>query len=435
MAILLRSLAVCENVRVVQSVDIPPPFPYYFGDIVVSCEESIEEQRNVRKIFDCNVKSLSQRNEDAVKIQLLMRMERNLKKKKEEVTVIDIDRKSSLSQEESDDCVWLTVGITDTNVEQGKNGKLVPVQYVVAMDCSGSVVDITYEFASNIERTKTLRITDEEDLRWLGELIHSGDITSMMNADGCDEYKSITMEKKRLKMEPLPKSISGFMKSNCYILESQIGKTSIVRPFNSKTGKKTTFVALFNGEKVYDRNDISKLESSSGWRKFGREVNEGEIPISTINRKRGYETFESKLYGDWQTIPIKILEVIDGVIPSNEHGNIEIWNGNKRLLPIGTSLVQTTKSMTASKIAVELGIQHRRALFGFEDRQETRCPVFGGIVVLQKDVDIVKAALDQVEHDDELRKESIRKAKVLRKWQALVSRILTRLSLKERYNA
>ena len=91
--------------------------------------------------------------------------------------------------------------------------------------------------------------------------------------------------------------------------------------------------------------------------------------------------------------------------------------------------------MAASKIAVELGIQHRRALFGFEDRQGTRCPVFGGIVVLQEDVDVVKTALDQVEHDDELRKESIRKAKILRKWQTLVSRILTRLSLKERYNA
>ena len=44
LAILLRSLAVCENVRVVQSVDILPPRPYYFEDIIAACEERIEDQ-------------------------------------------------------------------------------------------------------------------------------------------------------------------------------------------------------------------------------------------------------------------------------------------------------------------------------------------------------------------------------------------------------
>ena len=236
-----------------------------------------------------------------------------------------------------------------------------------------------------------------------------------------------------MKTEPLPKSISGFTKSDSYILESQIGKMSMIRPFSNESGKKVTFVALFNGEKVYHRGDISKLESSGGWKKVGREVLKDETPISTISRKRGHQTHEKALYGDWQTAPIQVSEVIDGILPSNEHGNIEVWNGNQHLLPVGTSLVKTTRTVAVSKIASELGIQHRQALFGFEDKYGARFPVFGGIVVLKKDSDIIEAALDQLEHEDQQHRENLRVGKVMKNWRTLVGKVITRLSLRERY--
>ena len=437
LAILLRSLAICEDVRFVQCIDIPPPLPYYFEDIVISCEESIQEEKEVRSKYDCRVKTTPQRSEGAMKIQLLMPIDTQTgKRDRDTVTYVDCEETpSSSSSQQRADSVWLTIGVTDTDMEHGTNAKLVPVQYVVAIDGSGSVADVTNTYVTNRKATRANRLTHDDDIHWLREHINDENSISMTNSSSNDHKIPITLDRKRMKMEPMPKSISGFMKSECYILESQIGKLSILRPVNDETGKKNTFVALFNGEKVYCRKDISKLESSGGWRKLGREVKEDEIPISTIKRKRGHETYESNLYGDWQTLPIKILEVIDGILPSNEHGNIEVWNGNERLVPVGAALLKSTKPMTVFKIATELGIQYRRALFGFEDRQGIRCPVFGGIVVMEKDKDVVRAAVDQIEYDEELRRENIREGKILRRWQILVSKVLTRLSLKERYNA
>jgi hypothetical protein len=46
------------------------------------------------------------------------------------------------------------------------------------------------------------------------------------------------------------------------------------------------------------------------------------------------------LYGAWQVEPYVIAPLVDGIIPMNEHGNIEIWDGNRHLLPPGTCLLE-----------------------------------------------------------------------------------------------
>ena len=96
LAILLRSLAVCENVRVVQSIDILPPRPYYFEDIIAACEERIEDQHEVRSKFDCRVKSILRRSEGAMKIQLLMRLDNEQTQMCDgnDVVIVDADKDS-----------------------------------------------------------------------------------------------------------------------------------------------------------------------------------------------------------------------------------------------------------------------------------------------------------------------------------------------------
>ena len=89
----------------------------------------------------------------------------------------------------------------------------------------------------------------------------------------------------------------------------------------------------------------------------------------------------------------------------------------------------------ARKVAVSLGLQFRDAVFGFEEIGEKMQPVFGGIVVVIGDSDLVLSALAEVDDyavaDAALRKEKI----ILRRWEKVARLALTRQRLKERHGA
>ena len=65
------------------------------------------------------------------------------------------------------------------------------------------------------------------------------------------------------------------------------------------------------------------------------------------------------LFGSWQTVAYDVPAVVDGVIPLNEHGNVEVWGGDERFVPRGARLVTVELAVQAAK---KLGIQHAAVL-------------------------------------------------------------------------
>jgi hypothetical protein len=132
-------------------------------------------------------------------------------------------------------------------------------------------------------------------------------------------------------MEAIPKTLSEFKNHSVYILSSQVGSTSCIIP-----ARKKNYVAIFNGQFVYKRSDLSSLKSASSWMAAGRRVIDGECAFS--ERKKRVQSGEEvtvKLFGEWQTEKISRPNIIDGILPSNEHGSIEIRGGNEHLVPDG----------------------------------------------------------------------------------------------------
>ena len=64
----------------------------------------------------------------------------------------------------------------------------------------------------------------------------------------------------------------------------------------------------------------------------GKQVIHGELPLHTVTKVRGKKAVTYDVFGSWQTEPMPLLKVIDGVLPENSYGNIEIWKGSEKVL-------------------------------------------------------------------------------------------------------
>lgn len=58
-------------------------------------------------------------------------------------------------------------------------------------------------------------------------------------------------------------------------------------------------------------------------------------PHRVVMRKRGDQEARVELYGAWQTVPYEVESVKNGIIPTNKHGNVEVWDFNENLVPKG----------------------------------------------------------------------------------------------------
>eukprot|EP00056_Hartaetosiga_gracilis_P013149 m.215353 g.215353 ORF g.215353 m.215353 type:complete len:118 (+) comp13800_c0_seq2:1827-2180(+) len=78
---------------------------------------------------------------------------------------------------------------------------------------------------------------------------------------------------------------------------------------------------------------------------MGRVVIDGEVPIkvrpATQRKKRGGDEEDGRsnkqkeLFAEWQTEAFRAPLLVDGALPKNKHGTIEIFHPNMK--PIGTT--------------------------------------------------------------------------------------------------
>jgi xeroderma pigmentosum group C-complementing protein len=173
----------------------------------------------------------------------------------------------------------------------------------------------------------------------------------------------------------IPISISDFKSSCKYTLIRHIRNDHCVHP-------NATLSGLFKGEKYYLKQDIYLLLPKSKWKLKMLSVKENEIEIKKLKGKnKEGEEMEWSVYGEWQTEPYRPPQAENGVIPTNEHGKVELWDGNESLLPGGCCLI---RSNAALSLSTKLGIEAHHAIVGFERKGQITRPVIGGTVVLKE---------------------------------------------------
>ena len=232
--------------------------------------------------------------------------------------IIHIDCPEEAEARKSD--CWLHLDVLNGLVDEPSSVETLlrqksPVSYVLACQTDGALEDVTTTYAMRFSVTQERRISSDNE--WWSQLLKS--------------TGSVGLSDTKQPMEAIPKTLSEFKNHSVYILSSQVGSTSCIIP-----ARKKNYVAIFNGQFVYKRSDLSSLKSASSWMAAGRRVIDGECAFS--ERKKRVQSGEEvtvKLFGEWQTEKISRPNIIDGILPSNEHGSIEIRGGNEHLVPDG----------------------------------------------------------------------------------------------------
>ncbi|KIK69809.1 hypothetical protein GYMLUDRAFT_34213 [Collybiopsis luxurians FD-317 M1] len=253
----------------------------------------------------------------------------------------------------------------------------------------------------------------------------------------------------------------------------------------------TPELGKFRGEPVYPRSSVISLKTPENWlRSEGRQVKEGEVPIkyvklraSTIGKRRevemikeGMKEFNARtnakgkgkgtdeevmgekdgvldihvdeldggdvegsgtrggadimqgLYARHQTEPYVSDPVVNGIIPKNQFGNIDLYV--RSMLPKG-AVHMPFKGIT--KIARKLQIDFAEAVTGFEFRKRRATPVVEGIVIAAEYEEIVLEAFLEAERETFEKARLKKEERVLKQWTRLVHGLRIRQRLQEQY--
>eukprot|EP00607_Mallomonas_marina_P003139 CAMPEP_0182438786 /NCGR_PEP_ID=MMETSP1167-20130531/86002_1 /TAXON_ID=2988 /ORGANISM="Mallomonas Sp, Strain CCMP3275" /LENGTH=751 /DNA_ID=CAMNT_0024632303 /DNA_START=33 /DNA_END=2289 /DNA_ORIENTATION=+ len=349
--------------------------------------------------------------------------------------------------------------------------------YVIAVDQEGFVTDVSSRYCNQPVLSANMRLRKSKIGWWserLQEMNHrarvkiqnkvvltdTGDWTiGVSREQQCEHSQRLQQDAEELQQcavsasSPLPTSLAGFKNHPVYVLKRHLNSTQSLYPGNQRP------VAVFKGEPVYQRAQVSELLSISQWRRRAREVKEADrdSPVKTVAMRRKPENSDGmsanwrdweatytegsgdskqmsadkvSLYGEWQTIEIQPGSALDGIIPTNQYGDVEVWGHNPALLPVGTALVQGTLAVQAAK---QLNLPHAAAIVDFETRNGRRVPKLDGAVVLTDHAELVQEAAANLE-EERCKKADYKREKImLSRWEKIARGVLSRNRLRETY--
>lgn len=185
-----------------------------------------------------------------------------------------------------------------------------------------------------------------------------------------------------------------------------------------------------DGKEEDDIEILTDLKGTGGSEEGKGRRGDFITPFKVLVRKKGDGEIRLELYGYWQTMIYEVAPVKNGVIPVNQHGNVEVWDGNEALIPKGARLLTSRHAM---KAAQSLGLPCAPAIFGFENKGSYTAPQIGGAVVLSEHYELLYEAVGNIREDKEEKSATAWETKIVKRWSDLVKKVLTRQRLKKEY--
>ncbi|KAL8476345.1 hypothetical protein ACS0TY_028862 [Phlomoides rotata] len=235
--------------------------------------------------------------------------------------------------------------------------------------------------------------------------------------------------------EPLPTNQQAYRNHPLYTIERWVKKYEILYP-------KGPVLGFCGGNPVYPRTCVQALHTKFRWLREGLQVKAGEVPVKVLNRSQkcnkdaldhdehadGDHQDSTALYGKWQTEPLCLPQAVNGIVPKNERGQVDVWS--EKCLPPGTVHLPFPR---VAHVARRLEIDFAPAMVGFEFRNGRSLPVFEGIVVCSEFKDGILEAYLEEEERREAEEKRKNEAQALSRWYQLLSSIITRQRLNECY--
>lgn len=249
-----------------------------------------------------------------------------------------------------------------------------------------------------------------------------------------NSLEDMEMETRAL-TEPLPTNQQAYKNHQLYALERWLNRTQILHP-------KGPILGYCSGQPVYPRTCVQTLKPKERWLREGLQIKANEIPAKIIKCAAKLKKVEVRedddcddptkgtieLYGKWQLEPLFLPRAVNGIVPKNERGQVDVWS--EKCLPPGTVHLRFPRIFAVAK---RLEIDYAPAMVGFDFRNGRAIPVYEGIVVCTEFKD---AILEAYAEEDERRKAEEKKrdeAQAASRWYQLLSSIITRQKLNNRY--
>ena len=338
---------------------------------------------------------------------------------------------------------WITVDVVGQEmIEQVRNrSKLEPVgrihssynmmRYVIAFDRKLGCKDVSRRYISHLQnKVRKKRITKEKELNgWYTRVIEK---LNKRKKNRADDYEDEYFEK-RNENEGIPDSLQDIKNHPYFVLEKDLRSNQVLRSGAQHCG----FLRLRNKAnsilKVYSRRDVISCYSGRHWYMQGRVLKPGAQHLMTHKVKNALqEEQEERLYSLDQTeyfIPKQVD--IDGKIPTNVYGNIDVYK--PWMIPIGCCLVENGNSIKAASF---LRIPFAKAVTGFKFETGRRVkPKISGVVVENKYVDAMCCAIQNIEEFIEENERNELELDALNGWSLLLSKLRIKSKLVERHGA
>ncbi|PWN18653.1 Rad4-domain-containing protein [Microstroma glucosiphilum] len=338
---------------------------------------------------------------------------------------------------------WLTVDpirarLTPTGnrqmepLPQDRTNKLV---YVVAFEEDGYARDVTARYTktlhSRVSRMRPPPTKSGGD--WWEGVVRAMHRHQRLERDAVEDAE---LEEAASK-EPMPNSVGGFKDHPVFTLERHLRRDEVLHP--------QVQVGTFQGIPVFHRKNVVTLRSARQWYSEGRKVSEGEIAMKwvksrgyTLANKRAEEQARAEggeeptegLYARHQTELYRAPPVVDGIVPKNHFGNIDLFVPS--MLPEGAAHIPHNGS---AKIAKKLNINYAEAIVGFEFRKHRSMPRMKGIVVPEEAEEMVLDAYWENEQLAAQREVGKQTERALRHWRKLLNALRIAKRIEEQYGA
>lgn len=310
------------------------------------------------------------------------------------------------------------------------------MSYVVAFEDDASARDVTRRYAKafNAKTRKNRVESTRNGEKWWSDALRA---YGKPFVDDRDEAEISELTSKTA-AEPMPRNIQDFKDHPIYALERHLRRNEVIFPKRviGHVGLSKTTSKSDNLDPVYRRSDVHVVRSADKWYRLGRDVKVGEQPLKHVRAARpkgGFlseeeeaEPEETALYAEYQTEVYQPPPVVDGRIPKNIYGNLDVYVPS--MVPPGAVHIKRHDAARAARL---LGIDYADAVTGFEFRGRRGTAVFGGIVIASEYREALEEVLGSFA-DEKLRAAlEARTAEVLRSWRLF----LVKLRIAERVQA
>lgn len=306
------------------------------------------------------------------------------------------------------------------------------MSYVVAFEEDASARDVTRRYAKAFNaKTRKLRVESTKDgERWWQRVLEFYEKPFLEDRDEI-EISELTA---KTAAEPMPRNVLDFKDHPIYALERHLRRNEVVFPKRAigqvslgKSGSKHEKL-----EPVYRRSDVHSLRSAEKWYRLGRDIKLGQQPMKRVPARRAAvfvddedsETAaETPLYSFSQTELYKPPPVVQGRIPKNVYGNLDVYVPT--MVPPGGVHVIHPDSALAAKI---LGIDYADAVTGFDFKGRHGTAVFRGVVIATEYREALEEVIRGLEDEKMQAQLEQKSAESLRLWK----HFLLKLRISER---